>query len=60
MNDFIYSVPVKVYWGTDAAKKTISQELRPYGRNVMLAYGERAVRRSCVYGEVFDILLECR
>ena len=27
MNDFTYSSPVKVYFGTDAAQKAVSQDL---------------------------------
>lgn len=58
MNDFIYSYPVKVYFGTDAAKKAISQELGKYGKNVMLAYGGGSVKRSGVYDSVTAMLKE--
>ena len=58
MNDFIYSYPVKVYFGADAAKKAISQELGKYGKNVMLAYGGGSVKKSGVYDAVVGMLKE--
>lgn len=58
MNDFIYSYPVKVYFGTDAAQKAISQELGKYGKIVMLAYGSGSVKRSGVYDVVTAMLKE--
>lgn len=56
MNDFRYSYPVKVYFGTDAAKKAISQELGKYGKHVMLAYGGGSVKKSGVYDAVRGML----
>ena len=56
MNDFTYSYPVKVYFGTDAAKKAIDQELGKYGKNVMLAYGGGSVKKSGVYDAVVGML----
>ena len=54
MNDFVYSYPVKVYFGTDAAQKAISQELDKYGNKIMLAYGGGSVKRSGVYDAVTE------
>lgn len=58
MNDFVYSYPVKVYFGTDAAKKAMSKELGKYGKNVMLAYGGGSVKKSGVYDAVTAMLRE--
>lgn len=58
MNDFIYSYPVKVYFGTDAAKKAIFKELGNYGKHVMLAYGGGSVKKSGVYDAVTAMLKE--
>ena len=58
MNDFMYSYPIKVYFGTDAAKKAIFQELGKYGEKVMLAYGGGSVKRSGVYDAVAAMLKE--
>lgn len=56
MNDFIYSYPVKVYFGTDAAQKAISQELGKYGKNVMLAYGGGSIKKNGIYDTVVEML----
>ncbi len=58
MNDFVYSYPVKVYFGTDAAKKAISQEMGKYGKRVMLACGGGSVRKNGTYDAVAAMLRE--
>ena len=58
MNDFTYSYPVKVYFGTDAAKKAVSQEFGKYGKTVMVAYGGGSVKKSGVYDAVVSMLKE--
>ena len=58
MKDFTYSYPVNVYFGTDAAKKAISQEIGKYGKNVMLAYGGGSVKKSGIYEAVVSMLKE--
>ena len=55
MKDFTYSYPVNVYFGTDAAKKAISQEIGKYGKNVMLAYGGGSVKKSGIYDAVVSM-----
>lgn len=58
MNDFIYSYPVKVYFGSDAAKKAILKEIGKYGKKVMLAYGGGSVKKNGVYDEITALLKE--
>lgn len=58
MNDFIYSYPVKVYFGKDAAKKAIAAELGRVGKTVMLAYGGGSIKKTGVYEELKTLLLE--
>lgn len=58
MKDFTYSYPVNVYFGTDAAKKAISQEIGKYGKNVMLAYGGGSVKKNGIYDAVVSMLKE--
>lgn len=58
MNDFIYSYPMKVYFGKDAAKKAITAELSHYGKTVMLAYGGGSIKNSGVYEEMKTLLHE--
>ena len=56
MNDFMYSYPTKVYFGSDAAQKAISTELSHYGKTVMLAYGKGSIKKSGIYDEVKALL----
>ena len=58
MNDFVHSCPVKVYFGTDAAQKAISQEMGRFGRRVMLAYGGGSIRKNGTYDAVTAMLRE--
>lgn len=56
MNDFVYSYPVKVYFGDKAAEKALPAELAKAGKTVMLAYGDGSVKRSGVYDEICGYL----
>ena len=58
MKDFIYSYPVKVYFGERAAEKALRAELPKVGKTVMLAYGGGSVKRSGVYDEICGFLRE--
>lgn len=58
MNDFIYSYPTRVYFGTDSAAKAFDKELRGMGKIVMLSYGGGSVKRNGVYDEIKNILLQ--
>lgn len=58
MKDFVYSYPVKVYFGTDAAQKAIAQEMGRYGKRVMLAYGGGSIRENGTYDAVAAMLRE--
>ena len=52
MKDFVYSYPVKVYFGDKAAQKALPAELAKTGKTVMVAYGGGSVKRSGVYDEI--------
>lgn len=56
MKDFIYSYPVKVYFGDQAAKKALPAELDKVGKTVMVAYGGGSVKRNGVYDEICGYL----
>ncbi|MEZ3469116.1 MAG: iron-containing alcohol dehydrogenase [Schaedlerella sp.] len=58
MNDFIYSYPVKVYFGEKAAAKALPAELAKAGKTVRVAYGGGSVKRSGVYDEICGYLKE--
>lgn len=56
MNEFVYSYPVKVYFGEGAAAKHLPAELQRIGDTVMLAYGGGSVKKNGIYQEITDIL----
>lgn len=58
MNNFNYSYPTKVYFGTGAAKKTFAAELGKFGKTVMLAYGGGSVKKNGIYDEIRLLLQE--
>ena len=58
MKDFTYSYPTKVYFGKNSAKKAFDEELGKFGKTVMLAYGEGAIKRNGIYEEIHSLLLK--
>ena len=56
MNPFVYSYPVKVYFGEGAATTHLSAELSKVGKTVMLAYGGGSVKRNGIYGLLTELL----
>lgn len=58
MNDFVYSYPMKVYFGEGAAKKAFAAELGCFGKTVMLAYGGGSIKKTGVYEEMKTLLLD--
>ena len=51
MNDFIYDVPVKIYFGKDQLKH-LGEELRQYGTRVLLTYGGGSIKKIGLYDKV--------
>lgn len=58
MKEFVYSYPMKVYFGEGAARKVIAAELGRFGKTVMLAYGGDSIKKSGVYDEMRSLLTE--
>ena len=58
MKEFVYSYPMKVYFGEGAARKAIAAELGRFGKTVMLAYGGGSIKKSGVYDEMRSLLTE--
>ena len=56
MESFIYSYPVKVYFGEKSAQKNLPSELAKVGENVLLAYGGGSIKKNGVYDELVGIL----
>ena len=59
MNDFMYYMPVRVYFGQGGVKKHLARELEKYGKNIMVVYGGGSVKRSGIFDEVASVLKEC-
>jgi alcohol dehydrogenase YqhD (iron-dependent ADH family) len=58
MKEFIYEMPVKVYFGENGVEKHLANELSKYGPNIMIAYGKGSVKRNRVYDAVVKVLKE--
>ncbi|WRK52805.1 hypothetical protein SD457_21575 [Coprobacillaceae bacterium CR2/5/TPMF4] len=56
MKDFVYQMPVKVYFGKNSVKRYLKDELKHYGKNIMLAYGQESIKRNGIYDEVIEVL----
>lgn len=51
MNNFIYDIPVKVYFGPGQLCH-LGEELKKYGRRVLLTYGGGSIKRTGLYDAV--------
>ncbi len=51
MNSFIYDVPVKVYFGENQLCH-LGEELKKYGKRVLLTYGGGSIKKIGLYDEV--------
>ncbi len=58
MQEFTFTHPTKVYFGEGAAAKALKQELPAVGKTILLAYGGGSVKKSGVYDELKNILLQ--
>jgi alcohol dehydrogenase YqhD (iron-dependent ADH family) len=56
MKNFVFSYPVKTYFGSGALKKAFDTELKKYGSTVMLAYGGGSIKRSGLYDQITTLL----
>ncbi|WP_195599209.1 iron-containing alcohol dehydrogenase [Longibaculum muris] len=59
MRDFVYQMPVKVYFGENGVKQHLKNELKHYGKNIMIAYGKGSVKKNGIYDDVVNVLNEC-
>lgn len=53
MNNFIYNVPTKVHFGENAVK-SLGDELKNYGKKVLLCYGGGSIKKSGLYDKVVE------
>ena len=52
MNNFIYDIPTKVYFGKDMLKDNLGKELKKYGKRVLLTYGGGSIKKTGLYDKV--------
>ena len=51
IHDFVYDIPVKVYFGRDQLKN-LGPELKKYGKRVLMTYGGGSIKRIGLYDKV--------
>ncbi len=56
MNSFIYSYPVKTYFGLESMRDNLPAELKKVGNTVMLAYGGGSIKKNGIYEKVISVL----
>lgn len=52
MNNFIYDIPTKVYFGANNLQENLSIEIKKYGNKVLLVYGGGSVKRIGLYDTI--------
>lgn len=53
MNNFIYDIPVKVYFGENQLNN-LGSELKKHGNRVLLTYGGGSIKKSGLYYQITD------
>ena len=51
MNNFVYDIPTKVYFGKDQLSH-LGEELKKFGNRVLLTYGGGSIKRIGLYDAV--------
>ena len=54
MNGFIYDIPTRIYFGDKLGYLT--DEIKKYGKRVLLTYGGGSVKKSGLYGKILGLL----
>lgn len=55
MNGFVYNIPTKVYFGENQLGH-LGEELKEFGKRVLLTYGGGSIKRSGLYDRVIEEL----
>jgi len=53
MNNFVYNIPVKVYFGENQLQH-LGEELSKFGKRVLLTYGGGSIKRTGLYDAVVE------
>ena len=51
MNNFIYNIPTKVYFGENLLEH-LGEELSKYGKKVLLTYGGGSIKKNGLYDKI--------
>ena len=57
INDFIYDIPVRIYFGRDQLKH-LGAELKKYGTRVLMTYGGGSIKKMGLYDRVVSAIKE--
>ena len=55
LGNFMYYNPTKLYFGDDSLKY-LEEELKKYGKNIVLIYGGGSIKKNGIYDSVMEIL----
>lgn len=55
LGNFSYSNPTKLYFG-DQSLSYLEEELKNYGKNILLVYGTGSIKKTGIYDDVVSIL----
>lgn len=58
LGNFSFSNPTKLYFGKDSLNN-LKEELKNYGKNIMLVYGGGSIKKNGIYDQIVDILNQC-
>ncbi len=58
LGNFSYSNPTKLYFG-EHSLNYLNDELKNYGKNILLVYGGGSIKKNNIYDQVIDILEAC-
>lgn len=56
MNNFIYEMPTKIYFGENQLQGNLSREIKKYGNKVLLVYGGNSIKKIGLYEEIINEL----
>ncbi len=55
--DFTYCNPTKIYFGKNALAN-LPEELKHYGKNILLVYGKSSIKKNGLYDQITGVLRE--
>lgn len=58
MNNFIFENSTKVFFGSSCVDEFLASNINEYGKNVMLAYGGKSIKKNGIYDSIVKILTD--